>query len=314
MNTIAPLFTVATISFNSGKWIRQTIESVLASSYTNFEFLISDDCSNDDTWEIIKEYNDLRVKAWRNDKNIGEYSNRNKVLNAAAGQYILFVDGDDVLYNNTLRNISEYVQEFPEAVSIWGVWSHQMNFCIFPVLLQPEETLNWIYGANLPIAIMGFGETVFRVEALRETGGFSEEFICGDTYIKKKLALLGPILLVPIGFMFWRRTPGQASGRLANGLNGYINNVLIDRSVFKEKYFETHPEKLGLYTHNSKVRDIKILFSHTFLKGKFRAGIHLFKRLHFSYKDLIYLLKKPALSYNEVLEKTVFQGRQSFKL
>ena len=93
-----PLFTVATITYNSSRWVRQAIESVLASSYTDFEYIISDDCSTDDTWDIIQEYKDGRIKAWRNQTNIGEYPNRNIVLRQAKGKYFLFIDGDDLTY------------------------------------------------------------------------------------------------------------------------------------------------------------------------------------------------------------------------
>lgn len=313
MSSVQPLFSIASITYNSGKWVSQTIESVLASTFTDFEFLISDDCSADNSWDIIQQYHDPRIRSWRNENNLGEYANRNKVLREARGKYILFVDGDDMLYKNTLQQLSIYVHDFPEAIMVWGVWSHQLNFCVFPVLLQPVETMNWIYAANLPIAVMGFGETLFNVDVLLAAGGFSEAFISGDTYIKKRLALEGPVLLVPIGFMFWRRSAGQASNKLDRGLNGYMNNVLIDRNVLATDYFSHHPAELGIYKHNCLVRDIKILFRRTFLKGKLLLGFRTFRQLHFSLKHLSYLFKKADLSYHDVLVNNQFKGRESTK-
>ena len=76
----APLFTVATITYNSSKWVRDAIESILNSTFSDFELLISDDCSSDNTWEIIQTYQDPRITAWRNEQNLGEYANRNKFI------------------------------------------------------------------------------------------------------------------------------------------------------------------------------------------------------------------------------------------
>lgn len=68
MKVEQPLFTVATVTYNSGRWIKQAIESVLASSYSDFEYIIADDCSNDDTWSKVNEYNDSRIVAFRQEK------------------------------------------------------------------------------------------------------------------------------------------------------------------------------------------------------------------------------------------------------
>ncbi len=154
-----PLFTVATISYNSGKWIRQTVESVLSSSYSEFEYLIYDDCSDDDTWEIIKEYNDPRIKAWQNEKNIGEYPNRNAILKKATGRFIIYIDGDDILYKGSLRNISEYLFAFPESGMVWGIPNY--DFIIFPVLLTPAQIFKIEFLGNYYWSMIGFPQTIF---------------------------------------------------------------------------------------------------------------------------------------------------------
>lgn len=303
-----PLFTVVTVTYNSSRWVKDAVESVLASSFNDFEYIICDDCSTDNTWELVNQYKDPRIRLHRHENNVGEYANRNHALQMAKGAYILYVDGDDMLYKQTLRNLSEYVAAWPQAVSIWGVWSHQMQFCFFPVLLQPLEIMRWIYGANLPIAIMGFGETLFKTESLKSIGGFSDAFISGDTYIKKKLALSGPILLVPVGFMFWRKTEGQATNKLTQNFNGYINNVLIDRDILSQPFFKQHSDELELFIHNCKVRDIKLLLRNTLLKGNIKLWLRFMRKPGFSVADLKYVFKKADFSYLKKIEQQLYKG------
>ena len=183
MNSSQPLFTVATITYNSGKWVRHAIESVLASTFIDFEYLISDDCSTDDTWAIIEQYNDPRIRSWKNEKNIGEYPNRNKVLKEAKGKYIYYIDGDDILYKSTLRNLSEYVYGFPEAGMIWGIPHY--DFIVFPVLFTPEEIFRIEFLGNYYWSMIGFPETIFKKDILLNAGGFNEKYAWEITILKK---------------------------------------------------------------------------------------------------------------------------------
>src|ERR1039458_6787046 len=102
MTTPNPKVTVAMVTFNSAKYVAQAIESILAQDFSSFELLICDDCSTDQTWAIIQGYVDTRIRAIRNDKNIGEYANRNQALFRAEGKYLIFIDGDDYLYPHCL--------------------------------------------------------------------------------------------------------------------------------------------------------------------------------------------------------------------
>ncbi len=297
MSTGQPLFTVATITYNSSKWVSQAIESILCSSFTDFELLISDDCSTDDTWSIVQGYNDPRIRAWRNEQNLGEYPNRNKVIEAAAGKYILFVDGDDILYRDSLRNLSEYVQVFPEAGMLWGLNPQLFPFYVFPYLVQPAETMKLIYTTPIPISTVGFGEMLFKTNLLRSIGGMSEQFKIGDTYIKKKLALSNSVLFVSIGFMFWRQSPQQASKKIAGGLSGFFERVAIDDAILKDPAFPLSGSDKVLIERNVRISTVKLFFSSTLLKGKILDFFKLRQKIGLQWKDLLILFKKGDYSY-----------------
>ena len=76
--------------------LRQAIESVLNQTYTDFEFLILDDCPDDTREDIVKSYQDKRIKYSQNEKNLGITPSRNKLIDMAQGEYLAVFDHDDI--------------------------------------------------------------------------------------------------------------------------------------------------------------------------------------------------------------------------
>lgn len=83
-------------SYNTAKYIKRSIQSVLAQTYENWELIIVDDCSTDDTVNKIKKFNDKRISLLINSKNYGAAVSRNRALKKAQGKYIAFLDSDDI--------------------------------------------------------------------------------------------------------------------------------------------------------------------------------------------------------------------------
>lgn len=84
-------------SYNTGRFIAETINSVLAQTYENWEIIIVDDCSTDNTDEIVAEYlRDERIRYFKNEKNSGAAVSRNRALREARGEWIAFLDSDDL--------------------------------------------------------------------------------------------------------------------------------------------------------------------------------------------------------------------------
>jgi teichuronic acid biosynthesis glycosyltransferase TuaG len=93
---INKLVSIITPSYNSAKFIKQCIESVIAQTYTNWEMLIVDDYSADNSLQILKKYNDKRIQLIELDKNVGASESRNVAIRKAKGKYIAFLDSDDL--------------------------------------------------------------------------------------------------------------------------------------------------------------------------------------------------------------------------
>jgi glycosyltransferase involved in cell wall biosynthesis len=310
-----PLFTVATITYNSSKWVRQAIESVLASSYTDFEYLISDDCSTDDTWEIIKEYNDPRIRSWRNDSNLGEYPNRNKVLYEAKGKYILYIDGDDILYKNTLRNLSEYIEYFPEAGMVWGIEDVYFPNVVYPYLFEPTDIIRFLYTIISSLPYTGFGETVFKTEVLLKNGGISGQFSMGDIYLRKKLSISEKTIFIPRGLVFWRYREDQASKKIEKNYLKLKEDLIIDRLIINDPSFPCDSNIKKVIARNIKIREVKQVFNHTLRHLNIRDFFLLNQELDISLSQYFLLFEKQKYNkyYDEPDMKYALMNDYNFK-
>lgn len=99
-------------SYNTGWFIKETIESVQAQTYSHWELIIVDDCSNDSTDEIVKEYLvDERIRYIKNDTNSGAAVSRNRALREAKGKWIAFLDSDDLWHPEKLERQLRFMEE-----------------------------------------------------------------------------------------------------------------------------------------------------------------------------------------------------------
>lgn len=83
-------------SYNTSDFIGESIDSVMKQTYKNWELIIVDDCSTDNTDEVVARYSDSRIKYLKNDKNSGAAVSRNKALKVAKGEWVAFLDSDDL--------------------------------------------------------------------------------------------------------------------------------------------------------------------------------------------------------------------------
>lgn len=115
-----PKISIVTACFNSEKSIANTIESVLAQTYQNIEYIVIDGASSDQTISIIKGY-EAKFKQkqiefhWKSEKDTGIYNAWNKGLKIANGDWISFVGADDVLLDNAIESLVNKVIDFPES-------------------------------------------------------------------------------------------------------------------------------------------------------------------------------------------------------
>ena len=99
-------------SYNTGRFIKETIESVLAQSYPTWELIIVDDCSTDDTDDVVSQYlADERIRYIKNDTNSGAAVSRNRALREAKGKWIAFLDSDDLWEPDKLQKQISFMRD-----------------------------------------------------------------------------------------------------------------------------------------------------------------------------------------------------------
>lgn len=99
-------------SYNTGRFLKETIESVLAQTYQNWELIIVDDCSTDNTDAVVKLFSsDLRIRYFKNGTNSGAAVSRNRALCEANGRWIAFLDSDDVWHPEKLERQISFMEE-----------------------------------------------------------------------------------------------------------------------------------------------------------------------------------------------------------
>jgi len=104
---MSPLVTVVTLTYNSRRYVSDAISSVLGQDFEDFELLISDDCSTDDTLKMVRAFSDERVRTTTTNQNLGPAGNYAHAFGRARGKYIAIFNSDDILLSGSLtRKIS----------------------------------------------------------------------------------------------------------------------------------------------------------------------------------------------------------------
>lgn len=209
MITDKPLVSVLMTAYNREKYIAEAIESVLASTYENFELIIVDDESKDATVSIAKKYEeqDRRVKIYVNEENLGDYPNRNKAASYANGKYLKYVDADDLIYPHGLEILVEMMEQFPDAG--WGLCSLEQNKeRAFPFVLSPTEAYLYHYtGQGLfhkaPLS------SIIKRNVFEEQKGFRNIRMAGDFEMWHRLGLSYHVVLMPHGIVWYREHGDQ---------------------------------------------------------------------------------------------------------
>lgn len=304
-----PLVSVLMTAYNREKYIAEAIESVIASTYQDWELIIVDDCSTDKTVEIAKSYEnkDSRIKVYVNEKNLGQFPNRNKAASYAKSKYLKYLDSDDIIYPQGLKVMIEALDLNPSAgLALLDVYNTVLNY---PALVKKEDAIRE-YFTQKPFLIVGPSGVIFSKNAFNKVGGFgSDNYVGNDTKILMKIALMYDVVKIHPNLIYWREHDGQEFKKGVE-TNEYC---LHDDDVIKEILFHplcplTNSEKRAAL---ARLRNLHIYRALKFLKqGRMPICITMLKKALIAQFNITGLIRASLFANMLILKiLRLFNGR-----
>jgi len=206
-----PLVTVVIPTRNRRRLLAEAIESVQRQKYPNWELIVVDDCSEDDTWAYLTSLKDHCIRAIRLDRHRERSAARNCGLAKARGEYILFLDDDDRLLADALLVLSDALRRCPEAVAAVGQRILFDEFGWRRLDRNPKRSFVKTVFDEVLLGWVAFqGCVLYRTSILHKCGGWDER-LAGpeDQELWLRLSLWGPVVFVPCPVMENRIHAGQ---------------------------------------------------------------------------------------------------------
>lgn len=172
-----PQVSVIIPAYNAGKYLAETMQSVLDQSFTDFELIICDDGSTDNTASVAKSFSDVRIK-YKYQKNSGVSVARNNGAEFATGKYIAFLDADDLFHRDNLAAKVAELEKEPTAKLVFAdcdVIDANGNHTGEKLIGKDENTLEDLLLWNGTV-IPGPSSILLTREAFEKSGGFDPEF------------------------------------------------------------------------------------------------------------------------------------------
>lgn len=211
----APLVSVVMSVYNGEKYLREAIDSILRQTFTNFEFIIIDDGSTDDTAKIIKSYKDPRIVCISR-KNMGLVVSLNEGINIARGKYIARQDADDTSYPDRLKSQVVKIEKDKAVLvsSAFAMISEDGHSILdYQCLIDEDQLLKKELWLKNPFA---HGATMFRREAAIRVGTYRDVGPVEDYDLWMRLRDEGQFAYIPEVHYVWRINEKGISQTQAN--------------------------------------------------------------------------------------------------
>lgn len=204
-----PKISVVMSVYNSDRYLRESIESILAQTFTDFEFVILDDASSDSSWNIITEYanRDRRVRLFKNEENIGLTKSLNKGLKLARGEFIARQDADDVSLPERLQKQVELLDKSQEVVLVScniDLIDAQGDYIETQQRTCDRDLIPWYLLFYNHLA--GHSQVMYRQKPVEDLGGYAENYRYSQDYeLWSRLVKVGEIAILPDVLLQQRR-------------------------------------------------------------------------------------------------------------
>ena len=240
------------------QYLRESIESILNQTFTDYEFIIIDDGSDENIEDIVNSYNDSRIRFYRNEKNLGVAKTRNRLLDLATGEYLANQDADDISLPERLQTMVDFLDNNPN-VGVCGC-----NIKMIPEnneLHYPEHVdfLGMLNGGSMANPTLMFRKEILEKYSLK----YDEAFVSAEDYnLLSKLIKVCNLYNIQKVLLHYRNTAGSLSKNPITHL--YDNKTKNEMIIFLTKDPILQKKILKLVNkHYNKTNFFKWLFSIT---------------------------------------------------
>ena len=285
--TNEPLVSVLMTSYNREKYIAEAIESVINSTYTNWELIIVDDCSKDKTVEIAKSYEvkDIRIKVYINEINLGDYPNRNKATSYAKGKYLKYLDSDDIIYPHGLEIMVNSMEMFPEAGMGLTFNKYHDNFKL-PNIYSSSQAYEYHFYKD-GLLYIGPSGCIYNREYFFKIGGFKDFGVASDYEFNLRACFIKSLVLLQRDLVYWRRHEDQEINKLENKyleLNYNIHKEILSSNICPLSIEQRKEVLININKNHAR----KIILN--ILKLRFKKALFIFKITKIPINSFLYAL------------------------
>lgn len=268
-----PKVTIGMPTYNRAEYLKTSIPQVLNQTYSDFEFIICDDCSSDNTPEVVKSFSDSRIRYYRNEKNLNIPGVLNRILNISVGEYIIFLHDHDIFEPNLLKKMCILLETNPEIGFVHpGVAfinsdgsSRKDLIADFPIIMSGHDLADKILlSDNFTSPICACG--VVRRKAYEEVGFYYDDkfgFVSDvDMWLRLLMKFKVGYINEPILFCRIREDDHQFSK-----VSWKVNKWLV--GLFKENIDRKYKNDKALHALALKIwqKKTKKLYRHSLIKS-----------------------------------------------
>lgn len=220
-NVLQPKVSVVMPCYNNAAYVRQAVDSVLQQDYPNIELIVVDDGSKDNSLEVLASYGE-RIKVV-SQPNQGPAAARNNGIRHATGDYIAFLDSDDLWLPGKLSAQLEFLQTNPDYIACfcsWSVWDgNSTSGFNQPTTEQrlelQKDKSGWLYLPLLEDSVIHTISVVIKQQTVTEVGFFNEEFRVGEDHdYWLRLSRLGKIAKLKTVYALYRANPQSTTNKM----------------------------------------------------------------------------------------------------
>jgi glycosyltransferase involved in cell wall biosynthesis len=269
-----PLVTIGLAVYNGREYIEETLNSILRQKFRNFELIIGDNASTDNTLDIIKKYaaKDKRIRYYTLPQNMGASYNHAKVFYMSQGKYFKWNSYDDKLHPDFLTRCVETLENHPEAIlcypraimidsqsEIIELYTDRMNLQQDQAHLRLRQYFDAYKGHHMCNPIFG----LFRKDILLKTelmGGY----LSSDKILLGEIAMMGKVFEIP-EYLFYYRVHAKSS---MNAYNERERMIWFDpvnrgkRYYPRLRWYTEYLKALGRAEMNTKEKILCVLEIH----------------------------------------------------